>query len=189
MLKNLHRKQIILSVGLATFFFGFGAPAILNLYFFAVKSPLVLNFRSSLNFISSIVGDGLILPIVNMFIVSFLLNNSKSVSKLNIVFGLISGLLITIYFHVIQGIEGLVNWSMPTPWHWNLLGFWHAVYMFAVSSFLSLYFIVLVLQIKKTGKIPKNFLFVVFGIIVFLILLKLDYAKVSLNLFLPKLLR
>ena len=51
-------------VGLATFFFGFGAGAALNLYFIKVKSPLIAEHRGSLNYVSSIVGDGLVLPLV-----------------------------------------------------------------------------------------------------------------------------
>lgn len=175
-----NKKKIIWLTGLATFFFGFGAAAILNLYLYAVRSPLVLNFRSSLNFISSIFGDGLILPVVNMLVVSHLLSNPKYVNKLSLVSGSIMGLLITIYFHVTQAIKGLVNWSMPTPWHWNLLGLWHFVYMLSVTSLLSFYFVVSVSEIKQTKKLPKDFIFVILGIILFLTLLKLDYASVRL---------
>jgi hypothetical protein len=172
--------KIIWLTGLATFFFGFGAAALLNIYLYAVRSPLVLNFRSSLNFISSILGDGLVLPVVNMLIVSHLVSNHKYVSKLTIILGSLMGLLITIYFHVTQAMKGLVNWSMPTPWHWNLLGLWHFFYMLSVTSLLSFYFVVSILEIRQNKKLPKNFIVVVLGIIFFLTLLKLDYANVKL---------
>lgn len=168
-------SNIIIAVGIATFFFGFGAGAILNIYLLTINSPLVLNFRSSLTFVSSILGDGIILPIVNMATVSFLLNNKELVYKLNIVLGLIFGLLITIYFHVVQGIEGLVNWSMPIPWQWNSLGLWHAIYMFSVAGLLSLYFIVMINYIRKNKKIHKEFVLIILGIAIFLLLLKFDY--------------
>lgn len=174
-------SNTIIAVGIATFFFGFGAGALLNLYLLAMKSPLVLHFRGSLTFISSIFGDGIILPIVNMLAISFLLENRKFVNKLTIILGLISGLLITIYFHVVQGIEKLVNWSMPTPWHWNLLGLWHAVYMFLVASLLSLYFIVSLKYIKRNEKINKEFVFIILGILIFFILLKFDYSFLDLK--------
>ena len=178
MLTNLHKKDIILLTGVGTFFFGFGAGALLNLYLLVTNSPLVVNFRSSLTYVSSIFGDGIILPIVNMISVSFLLKNKEFVNRLTIILGLISGLLITIYFHVVQGIEGLVNWSMPTPWQWNLLGLWHAIYMVAVTSLLSLYFIIMIKYKKKNRKINKEFVFIILGIIIFLLLLEFDYALI-----------
>lgn len=174
--RSLTKQYVIVGVGLSTFLFGFGAGAILNIYLLAIKSPLVLNFRGSLNFISSIFGDGIILPIVNMLVVAFLLENRKFVNKLTIILGLISGLLITIYFHAVQGMGRLANWSMPTPWHWNFLGFWHAVYMLSVTSLLSLYFIVFVKHIKKNHKISKESVFIILGIIIFFMLLKFDYS-------------
>jgi len=175
-----NKRKIIWLTGLATFFFGFGAAAILNFYLYVVRSPLVLNFRSSLNFISSIFGDGLILPAVNMLVVSYILNNQKYVNKLSLTIGAIMGLLITIFFHVTQAVKGLVNWSMPTPWHWNLLGLWHFVYMLSATSLLSFYFVVSIMEVRQTKKLPKNFIFVILGIILFLTLLKLDYANVKL---------
>lgn len=173
---KVNRRYVIVGAGVATFFFGFGAGAFLNLYLLGINYPLVLHFRGSLTFISSILGDGIILPSINMLAVSFIINNKELVSKLNIVLGLISGLLITIYFHLVQGMEGLVNWSMPTPWHWNFLGFWHMTYMFLVASLLSLYFIVSLSYIKKNKKINKESVFIILGIIIFFLLLKFDYA-------------
>jgi len=180
MLNSFQKRRIIWLTGVATFFFGFGVAAALNIYLYAVRSPLVLNFRSSLNFISSILGDGLVLPVVNMLIVSHILNNQKYVNKLSLTVGAIMGLLITIYFHVTQAMKGLVNWSMPTPWHWNLLGLWHFFYMLSVTSLLSFYFVISIIEISQTKKFPKNFIFVILGILFFLILLKLDYASVKL---------
>jgi len=168
-------SNTIIAVGIATFFFGFGLGAILNIYLLAINSPLVLNFRGSLTFISSILGDGIILPVVSMLAVSFLLNNKEFVNKLTIILGLISGLLITIYFHAVQGIEKLVNWSMPVPWHWNFLGLWHAIYMFSVTSLLSLYLIVMINYIRKNKKINKESVFIILGLITFFLLLKFDY--------------
>mgnify|MGYP001578282204 CR=1 FL=1 len=169
-------NKFIIVVGFATFFFGFGLGAVVNIYLLATNSPLVLNFRSSLTFISSILGDGIILPIINMLAVSFIIINKEFVNKLTLIIGLIFGLLITIYFHAVQGIEKLVNWSMPTPWHWNFLGVWHAIYMFVVSSFLCLYFVVMINYIRKNKKIHREFIFIILGIIIFFILLKFDYA-------------
>jgi len=178
----MHQKKnkIILTVGFATFFFGFGAGAILNLYLLAINSPLVLQFRSSLMFVSSILGDGIILPVVNMLIVSSLIKNKKFISRLIVALSLFCGLIITLYFHITQAIQGLVNWTMPKPWEWNFLGGWHALYMFAVTSLISLFYIVLTLNIAKHKRITNEVFLVTLGIVLFLILLRLDYIDVKL---------
>ena len=178
----MHQKKnkIIIGVGAATFFFGFGAPAILNLYLLSINSPLVVQFRSSLMYISSIFGDGIILPIVNMIAVLGLFKNQEFIGRLVVILSLFFGLLITLYFHITQAVQGLVNWSMPRPWEWNFLGAWHALYMFTVSSLISLFYIVLTLNIVKNKRLTKEAVLVTLGIILFLILLKLDYIKADL---------
>ena len=123
-IKSYNKKQFIAITGFATFFFGFGAGAILNLYLLAINSPLVIQFRSSLMFVSSILGDGIILPICNMLIASSLIKNKEYISRLKIGLSLFCGLLVTLYFHITQALQGLVNWTMPAPWQWNFLGIW-----------------------------------------------------------------
>jgi len=178
----MHQKKIkiIIGVGAATFFFGFGAGAILNLYLLAIHSPLVVQLRSSLMFVSSILGDGIILPIVNMLIVSSLIKNKEFISRLIVALSLFCGLIITLYFHITQAVQGLVNWTMPKPWEWNFLGVWHALYMFAVGSLISLFYIVLVISIAKRKRFAKEGALVTLGIILFLVLLRLDYIDVKL---------
>jgi hypothetical protein len=179
-LKNYNKKHIIFLTGFATFFFGFGAGAILNLYLLAINSPLVLQFRSSLMFISSIIGDGIILPGVNMLIVSSLIKNKEYISRLKVGLSLFCGLLITLYFHITQAVQGLVNWTMPKPWEWNFLGVWHALYMLVVTSLISLFYMVLVLNIVKFKRFTKEAILVTLSIVLFLILLRLDYFDVKL---------
>ena len=43
-------------------------------------------------------------------------------------------------FHIAQGRGGLVNWTMPKPWRWNLLGYYHFIYMATQFSYMLLYF-------------------------------------------------
>lgn len=173
-IKNFDFKIPIL-VGFLTFFFGFGAPAILNLYLLLNNSPLVLNFRPSLNYISAILGDGIILPIVNMLAISFLFKNQSLIDRLTVLLALFFGFLLTVYFHVVQATQGLVNWAMPSPWQWNFLGAWHAIYMLSVASLLSVYFLVLLKRVRQERQIGKEAFFVIAGIVVFFILLRFDY--------------
>lgn len=179
-LKNYNKKQIIFLTGFATFFFGFGAGAVLNLYLLAINSPLVLQLRSSLVFVSSILGDGIILPICNMLMVSSLIKNKEYISRLKVVLSLLFGAAITLYFHITQAIQGLVNWTMPKPWEWNFLGVWHALYMLVVASLISLFYIVLVINIAKFKRFTKEAVLVTLGIVLFLVLLRFDYIGVKL---------
>lgn len=181
------QQKIIALVGLATFFFGFGAGALLNLYLLTIHSPLVVSLRSSLTYKSAIFGDGIILPIVNMMAMAFLFRYKEFVSKKFIRISLICGLLITTYFHVSQAVNNLVNWAMPSPWHWNALGVWHALYMFAVASFLSLFYMVAFKATKKSKKAARDAALVTLGIMVFFILLRLDYVTVSFSNLIPHL--
>lgn len=176
----MNKNKFILGVGFATFFFGFGAGAVLNLYLLAINSPLVLQFRSSLMFVSSILGDGIILPVVNMLMVSNLIKNKEYISRLKVVLSLLFGLAITLYFHITQAIQGLVNWTMPKPWEWNFLGVWHALYMLVVASLISLFYIVLTLYIAKFKRFTKEAVLVTLGIVLFIILLRLDYIDARL---------
>jgi len=177
---NQKKNKIIMGIGAATFFFGFGAGAILNLYLLAIHSPLVVQLRSSLMFVSSILGDGIILPIVNMLIVSSLIKNKELISRLIVAISLFCGLIITLYFHVIQAVQGLINWTMPKPWEWNFLGVWHALYMLALTSLISLFYIVLTLNIVRHKRFTKEAVLVTLGIVLFIILLRLDYFDVKL---------
>jgi len=173
--KTSFRNRLVFLAGFLTFLFGFAIPALFNLYLISTASPLVVNFRGSLSFISSNLGDGIILPLVNMIIVFFLVANKDLIDKRKVLLGLFFGLLITLYFHTNQAALGLINWSMPKPWHWNFLGYFHALYMFFVSSLISLYFLVVIKDIRNNKKFPKSAFAAAIGIVVFLILLTLDY--------------
>lgn len=177
-IKKLFRspKALIYGTGLATFFFGFGAGAVLNLYLISINSPLVTDLRSSLSFRSAIFGDGIILPIVNMIIVSVLLKNKSYLSKRILIWALAVGLLITSYFHIDQATSNLVNWAMPTPWHWNLLGLWHAIYMLSVATLISLFFLVSLKMNHKGKGLLLSVLAVIGGLVIFFILLGTDYS-------------
>lgn len=185
---NLHlEEEIVVATGLLTFFFGFGAGAILNFYLLAINNPLVTEYRSVLTYVSAILGDGIILPIINMVAMAFFLNNREYLTTITLRLALVAGLAVTLYFSISQAIGGIVNWAMPTPWHWNFLGLWHAVYMFSVASFLSLFYLVSIRFIAREKELPRQLVFVTLGIIIFFILLRLDYIAVDLTQFIPKL--
>ena len=177
--------QIIAATGVATFFFGFGAGALLNLYLTRINSPLVAELRGSLNYISSIVGDGVLLPVVNMVAVAFLLHEAARITATVWVASILLGLCVTTYFHLVQAIRGLVNWAMPEPWRWNALGAFHAAYMLAVATLISMFYVVTVLAAVGGGAPWMSAVVVSAGMAAFFVLLRLDYAAVEWRALLP----
>lgn len=170
---------VLFLVGGGTFFFGFFAGAMLNLYLLAIQSPFIHKFRASLDYKSAIFGDGIILPIVNMIIAGFLFDHKVYLHKNLLKLSLFIGFLVTVYFHVTQALGGIVNWAMPTPWHWNILGLWHAIYMFSVCSFISCFYLVVIQLMRNKQKLPKAFFGVTIGILAFFVLLHLDYVSIN----------
>jgi hypothetical protein len=152
--------------GLATFFFGFGAGALLNWYFIATNNPFVQQFRSTLTYSSAIIGDGL-------------LRRKRYLAKRIRVFGVLGGLIITAYFHITQALEGIVNWAMPSPWHWNALGVWHFFYMLSVTTLISTFYITSFVVMRAEKRIPRVVFLVSVGIFIFLVLLRVDYINVK----------
>ncbi len=172
----------VLTTGVATFVFGFGAGAALNWYLIAVKSPLIAEHRGSLSYVSSIVGDGVLLPLVNMVIVSFLIAHRGRIDNTTLAVAVCLGIAITVYFHVVQAVRGLVNWTMPTPWRWNALGAFHAAYMLTVASLLALFYAVVAAgALAHDSGLALSAAFVTTGVVCFCVLLRLDYAAVSLR--------
>jgi len=179
------RAKLVAGTGLATFFFGFGAAAALNLYLIHVRSPLVLTLRSSLSYKSSIFGDGLLLPCLNMLVAAFLIDNRLHLKRPLLLGAIATGGAVTIYFHVSQAVDGIVNWAMPTPWHWNLLGAWHALYMLSVATLLALFYLVATRLALKERRGITELLLVTGGVVLFFSLLRLDYQSVSLQTMVP----
>ncbi|HZQ29876.1 MAG TPA: hypothetical protein VFA93_02245 [Patescibacteria group bacterium] len=181
-LDDSKQKYFVLLTGVATFVFGFAAGALLNIYLILTHSSVFGNLRTSLSYKSSVFGDGFILPIINMFAMWFILQNAEIIKEKNVKLSILSGLLITLYFHINQAARGLVNWAMPTPWHWNALGAFHFVYMFVAFSFVSLFYTTVFKYIRIHKILPKEALIVTIGGIIFLVLLRLDYIAVNLSL-------
>src|SRR5262249_51723698 len=102
---------------------------------------------------------------------------------------LLLGLAVTAYFHIVQAVRGLVNWTMPEPWHWNALGVWHALYMLSVASLLSLFYVVVIAAALDGEFMLRYALFAPAGIVAFFALLRLDYVAVEWSELVPRWLR
>jgi hypothetical protein len=176
----------LIATALATFFFGFGAGAALNLYLIAVKSPFLNELRGSLDYKSSIFGDGILLPAVNVLVVATLRDHRALVNPVTLLVALGLGLAATAYFHIVQAVRGIVNWAMPKPWRWNILGLWHAIYMLSVATLLSLFYVSAIAGAfgdDPFGWGPVGLVTV--GIVAFFALLRLDYVTVKWSALVP----
>jgi len=166
---------VVLTVGVATFACGFLAGALLNVVLWLVQAPLAQQFRTTLTYPSAIVGDGLVLPLVNMAATSWLLRERAGWTPRLGCGALLLGLGVTLAFHIEQGMNGIVNWSMPTPWHWNGLGVYHAAYMLTVATLLGAFLLSMVGATRRTGRLPGAAVWVALGVLVFFGLLRMDY--------------
>lgn len=174
-------RILVIGAGLATFVFGLLLGALLNLYLVAADDPMVHQLRMILSYRSAILGDGLVLPVVNMAATSYLVRQRRHVGKSFILAALLLGAAVTGYLHVMQAANGLVNWAMPTPWHWNSVGVLHALYMLAVVSWLLLFLLVVLKVAERPTAMPREAGIVLVGVIVFLFLLRLDYRSAELQ--------
>lgn len=165
----------MLAVGVATYVCGFFVPALLNLYLVAIAHPLVETLRATLSYQSAIVGDGLVLPVVNMVAAATIAKQRSQLGRGTILSALLMGAAIMAVFHVNQAVHGIVNWAMPSPWRWNALGFGHALYMLSVTSWLSLFLVVVLRTVYRERALPAGAAIVLLGVAVFFVLLRLDY--------------
>ena len=97
-------------------------------------NPLVRRHRATLAYRSALVGDSVLLPLVNVLLDRQLdaWGNGLRPGYLRrglLVRALLVGMGLTALVHGYQGAQELTNWTMPRPWRWNALGYYHAVYM------------------------------------------------------------
>lgn len=118
----------------ATVFFGFLVQALGNLYMRWTADPLVTHYRATLSYTSAVVGDGLLIPMVNVFMTSQLAAWRRSPRASEIVLSVLGGAAITIFVHAYQAINDLRNWTMTAPFQWTSFGYYHAAFMWTEIS-------------------------------------------------------
>jgi hypothetical protein len=174
-------RPLLLAVGIGTLGFGFLAGALLNVFLWIIQDPLAAHFRTSLTYPSAILGDGLVLPLVNMLAATFLWRERWVLTPTTRRLALLGGTAVTMAFHIYQASHGLVNWTMPEPWHWNLLGLYHATYMLTVCTLLCLFLCGVIRHTWRHRQVPTEAVLVALGVVVFFGLLRLDYVVFNLT--------
>jgi len=121
-------------VFLATSFLGFAVQALGNVYLDWRNDPLIHEYRSTLSYTSAVVGDGVLIPLVNVFMTSQLVAWRRRPSLTEVGSAVLAGGLLTGVAHLYQAVNDLRNWTMTAPFEWSAMGYYHAAFMWAELS-------------------------------------------------------
>ncbi len=165
-------------VYLATLLFGFVIQAAGSAYVRWTADPLVLQYRTTLSYTSAIVGDAILIPLVNVFITGQLLAWRRRPRPAEIAGAVMGGALLTSFVHLYQATNALLNWTMTAPYRWTPLGYFHAAFMFAELSFVIFFWgqVALVAKERPRAILSHRVLFVLLCGLIFLRLVLGDYG-------------
>ncbi|MCS6800609.1 MAG: hypothetical protein RMM58_10310 [Chloroflexota bacterium] len=164
------------AIVLGTIVLAFGVNAVAHLILLLRRSRLVQEYRGTLQFLSAWVGDGVLLPALNVIAARLLQRTGGPPNRAELAAALAVGGGITAALHGYQGARGLVNWSMPRPWRWNLLGWYHALFMTGQLSYLAL----ALLRLRRWRRTPlalRDGALIGAGLLLFALLLRWDYRS------------
>ena len=169
---------LMLATALVSFAAALGVSGGTHLWMMLTGNDLVKKHRATLTFRSAIIGDGILIPAMNWLMMkAFRMWRPRLTARTALV-PVAGGSLISLMFHIAQGRGGLVNWTMPRPWQWNLLGYYHFVYMAAQFSYMLLYFTQLAGRWAKgrlTSEQKRDLALIAAGLGLFGVLLYTDY--------------
>lgn len=133
-MENLGR---LIWVAVITCFFSFGVQCGFYLFFRLKGDPIIKKYKTVVNYTSGMIGDGLLVPLVNVFAFLTLSQIGHTRIRADIgILGLSTGLAVTFIAHWGQKRFDQRNWTMTEKGIWNNLGLYHAFFMFFESSFL-----------------------------------------------------
>lgn len=165
---------------LATFAAALGVSGGTNVWMIITKNRLIKEHRPTLTFRSAIFGDGVILPVVNCIMMKSFQRWKPRLSTRTAIAPILGGSAISLMFHIAQGKGEMVNWTMTKPWRWNLLGYYHFVYMATQFSYMLLYFTQLGGRARKgevTGEQKRDLAIIAANLALFGVLLQTDYQE------------
>ena len=177
-IRNPDDPALLAVTALVTFAAALGVSGGTNVWMLITKNKLIKEHRPTLTFRSAIFGDGLILPVINVLMMRSFVRWGVRFSGRTALLPVLGGSAVSLLFHIAQGKGGMVNWTMTRPWRWNLLGYYHFVYMATQFSYMLLYFAQLVGRWSK-GKITdeekRNVALILGSLGLFGLLLYTDY--------------
>ena len=171
---------LLASVFFATCFFGFIVQAAGNVYLNWRADPIVSEFRTTLTYTSAVIGDGLLIPLANMFMTSQLVAWRRRPHPAEVVGAVLGAGVITLAVHLYQAVNALLNWTMTRPFEWTPLGYYHAAFMWAELTFVLFFWgqVALVGKENPRAILSQRIAFVVLCVALFLRLLFADYGYI-----------
>lgn len=165
-------------VALITFFFSFGVQSLWFCWYKYKEDEIIKDHKHVFNYLSGVVGDALLIPLINVFAVSSLLEQS-SLNHGLVGVSFLGGIAVTTGFHLIQLKLSLTNWTMPEVGKWTNLGIYHALFMFFETSLLILTLLNFVqnIVISKNTVLLLPILQGLLVLFVFLLTMIYDYRK------------
>lgn len=159
-------------------FFSFGVQFLVFLYYRYIDHSILKVHKSVIHYTSGIFGDGVFIPMINIFCYYTIVALNPTLNLFNTSLSLLGGVVITFIFHWGQQRLNLTNWTMPEKGLWNILGLYHALFMFCESSFLSFTLITLLSHVDSLSTLtlfhlPAKYSIAILGL--FLISFLYDY--------------
>ena len=166
------------AVFVTTLFFGFLTQAAGSLYLGLTHDPIVHTYRTTLSYTSALIGDAILLPIVNVLMAAQLWEWRRRPRVSEIVLSLLAGAALTVGVHLYQAVNEILNWTMMTPYSWTFLGYVHGGFMFAELSLVLFFWgqVGLVGRDQPRAIFSRRIAFVVLCSLVFMRLLLGDYG-------------
>jgi hypothetical protein len=176
--KNQEKSDagLLVATALITFAAALGVSGGTNVWMLITGNDLIKKHRPTLTFRSAIFGDGVILPFINCVMILSLKRWNPRLGGAMV--PIVGGSVVSLIFHIAQGKGGMVNWTMTRPWRWNLLGYYHFIYMATQFSFMLLYLTQLAGRWAKgqvTDRQKRDLAIIAAGLAAFGLLLYTDY--------------
>ncbi len=165
-------------VAILTFCFGFLLNAVGSAVLEWRRDPLVTHYRDTLDFTSAIVGDGVLIPLANVLVISQLMQWRRAPRAREVFAAVVFGGALTLAVHSYQAMNALVNWTMPRPFTWTVLGYTHGLFMWSELSLLAFFWsqAALLARLDRRAALHPRLLFVLICMSVFMRLLLADYG-------------
>lgn len=155
----------IVKVFFITLFFSLGVQTLFFLRYQLDRRKIIQDHKVVFAYKSGVVGDGMLIPLTNVFAWIVLGQLTPWQTGLNFFLSMaVSGLLITFLFHWAQQRFHLTNWTMPISGHWTLLGIYHAIFMFCEISFLSFVlfnYLISIFDGTRSGGAPLSYALII----------------------------
>lgn len=150
------------------------------LYITKVKGESFVPYKAINEYLSGMVGDTILVPLINLFLFKSVYGLPVSLSYQVVTLAFLMGLGAMAISHVSQAMLGPINWSMPEPWRWTFPGKYHMLSATIQYSYMALMLISVFLErsVVSTDAVHYHyFLAATLAVFLFLGIYALDYRK------------